>query len=137
MKPRVYELSPEEVRQVLGVIESYGVNEVEVENLASFLDDMIESPKERLEYARRLLNEGNVDKAVLVVGDGTGTLIVKIENVAEIRVFVREYEKLMRALGLRGGDRVKLIAQGGPRRRYTRRTLRRSLVFLCSKRGSS
>lgn len=113
MKPRVYELSPEEVRQVLGVIESYGVNEVEVENLASFLDDMIESPKERLEYARRLLNEGNVDKAVLVVGDGTGTLIVKIENVAEIRVFVREYEKLMRALGLRGGDRVKLIAQGG------------------------
>lgn len=102
MRPRVYELSPDKVRQVFGVIESYGVNEVEVENLASLLDDMIESPKERLEYARRLIKEGNVDKAVLVVGDGSGSLVVKIENVAEIRVFVKEYERLMRDIGIAG-----------------------------------
>lgn len=102
MRPRVYELSPDKVRQVFGVIESYGVNEVEVENLASLLDDMIESPKERLEYARRLIKEGNVDKAVLVVGDESGSLVVKIENVVEIRVFVKEYERLMRDIGIAG-----------------------------------
>lgn len=92
----------------MGVIESYGVNEVEVENFVFFLDDMIEFFKEWLEYVCRFFNEGNVDKVVFVVGDGIGMFIVKIENVVEIRVFVREYEKLMRVLGL-WGDRVKLI----------------------------
>lgn len=91
----MYEITPEKVGEIFEGLENYGIVEVDVENVASILDDMLDSTEKKLEYAREKLKDGNVDKAVLVVRDGTGTLIVKIENVIEIRAVLRDYEKLI------------------------------------------
>jgi len=76
------------------------VVEMEVQNAASLFDDMLDSKEERLRYAREKLEDGNVDKAFLVVKDDIGTLVIKIENVVEIRVVLVDYEKLIGELKL-------------------------------------
>ncbi|NJE48518.1 hypothetical protein [Thermococcus sp. 9N3] len=100
MEVKVYNLSPDFARKVLDDIERYGVAGVYVENRVSLLDDMLKSDEEKLKYAREKVNEGNVDKAVLVVRDGTGTLVINVENVVEIRVELEKYEKLLREAGV-------------------------------------
>ncbi|ASJ09234.1 hypothetical protein A3L11_08340 [Thermococcus siculi] len=96
MEPRIHEIPPEKVRGIFEELERYGMVNIEVENLASLFDDMLDSTEERLRYAREKLEEGNVDKAVLVVKDGRGILVVKIENVVEIRAELEDYGRLMR-----------------------------------------
>ena len=91
----VHDLPPEFAREVLENIERYGIVAVDVENRVSIIDDMLESEEEKLRYAREKVREGNVDRAVLVVRDGRGTLIIKVENVVEIRVELREYGRLL------------------------------------------
>ncbi|GAB6135297.1 hypothetical protein [Thermococcus prieurii] len=100
MDVNVYNLSPDFARKVLDDIERYGIVSVDVENKVSLLDDMLKSDGEKLKYAREKVKEGNVDKAVLVVRDGTGTLVINVENVVEIRVELGEYEKLLREAGV-------------------------------------
>ncbi len=100
MEPRIYEIAPEKAREIFGRLENYGIVKVEVENVASLFDDMLDSMEEKLRYAREKLENGNVDKAVLVVKDDTGTLVIKMENVVEIRAVLGDYEKLIEELKL-------------------------------------
>ncbi|ASJ04630.1 hypothetical protein [Thermococcus barossii] len=103
MGPEVYPLTREKALHVLGSIEDYGVVSVDVDNAASILDDILDSNSRKLQYARRILDDGNVDKAVLVVRDNEGILVIKMENVVEIRVVVRNYRRLMQDLSLEVG----------------------------------
>ncbi|NJE10357.1 hypothetical protein [Thermococcus sp. MAR1] len=96
MEPMIYPLTPEKALRILDVIEKYGVMSVDVDNVASILDDMLYSNAEKLQYARRIISEGNVDKAVLVVRDDTGILVIKMENVVEIRVAIKDYLRLIK-----------------------------------------
>ncbi len=100
MNVKTYNLPPDFARNVLEDIEHYGVVTVDVENRVSLLDDMLKSDDEKLRYARDKVNGGNVDKAVLVIRDGMGTLVINVENVVEVRVELREYEKLLREAGV-------------------------------------
>ena len=95
MEPEVYEISPERVPEIFERLDGYGVTGVDVENTASLFDDMLESGEEKLRYARERLANGNIDKALLVVRNGVGTLVVKMENVVEIRVTLRDYKRLL------------------------------------------
>ncbi|ACJ16196.1 hypothetical protein TON_0708 [Thermococcus onnurineus NA1] len=101
MEPRVYEVPVERVREVFGRIEEYDLLSVDVENEASVIDDMLGSEEGKLRYVREKLDDGNIDSAVLVVRDGTGTLVVKMENVITIRATVRNYERLIEEFGLK------------------------------------
>ncbi|NJE02994.1 hypothetical protein [Thermococcus sp. MV11] len=103
MEPVIYPLTPEKALSILDVIEDYGVVSVDVDNAASLLDDMLEPNTKKLQYARRILGEGNVDKAVLVVRDNAGILVIKMENVVEMRVVVRDYRRLIEDLSLNAG----------------------------------
>ncbi|ASA77534.1 hypothetical protein [Thermococcus sp. 5-4] len=103
MEPMIYQLTPEKALSILDVIENYGVVSVDVDNAASILDDMLDSNAEKLQYARRILDDGNVDKAVLVVRDDAGVLVIKMENVVEIRVTVRDYSRLIEEFALKQG----------------------------------
>ena len=100
MDVKTYNLSPDFARKVLEDIERYGVVAVDVENRVSIIDDMLESDEEKLKYAREKVKEGNVDRAVLVVRDGRGTLTINVENVVEIRVELEKYEELLREAGV-------------------------------------
>ncbi|AHL22270.1 hypothetical protein [Thermococcus nautili] len=100
MDVKTYNLPPDFARKAIEDIERYGIVAVDVENRVSLLDDMLKSDEEKLKYAREKVKEGNVDKAVLVVRDGIGTLVINVENVVEIRVELGEYEKLLREAGV-------------------------------------
>ncbi len=100
MELRVYEIAPEKAKEIFERLEEYGIVEIEVENVASLFDDMLDSKEEKLRYAREKLEDGNVDKALLVVKDDTGTLVIKIENVVEIRAVLRDYKRLIGELKL-------------------------------------
>jgi hypothetical protein len=95
VEPEVYKLPPEKVKEIFEGLEEYGIIDVEVENLASLFDDMLESTEDRLDYARKMLEDGNVDDAALVVKDGKGILVVKIENVVEIRAELEDYKRIL------------------------------------------
>ncbi len=97
---QMYEIPVEKVIGIFDSVEDYGIVGVEVENVASILDDMLQSEEEKLSYAREKLEEGNIDGAVMVVKGDIGTLIIKIENVVEIRIKLREYKKLIENLNL-------------------------------------
>ncbi|CAD5244273.1 conserved protein of unknown function [Thermococcus camini] len=103
MEPVIYPLTPEKVLSILDVIEDYGVISVDVDNAASILDDMLYSNAEKLQYARRILDNGNVDKAVLVVRDRGGVIVIKMENVVEIRVAIKDYSMLIEDFALNQG----------------------------------
>ena len=100
MESEVYEIPPEKVPEIFERLGGYGITNIDVENAASLFDDMLESREEKLRYAREKLANGNIDKALLVVRDDTGTLVIKIENVVEIRVMLRDYETLIEELKL-------------------------------------
>jgi len=103
MEPIVYSLAPERALKILDAVEEYGVVSVDVQNAVSILDDMLDSDTKKLQYARGILNNGNVDKAFLVVRDNEGILIVKVENVVEIRISVKDYHRLIEDLPLKAG----------------------------------
>ncbi len=100
MDLQMYEIPVEKVIGIFESVEDYGIVGVEVENVASILDDMLQSEEEKLSYAREKLEEGNIDRAVMVVRGDIGTLTIKIENVVEIRIKLREYKKLIENLNL-------------------------------------
>ncbi len=100
MEPRLYPIPPGRAREVLSRIRDYGVLRVEVENLASLFDDMLASDDARLKYALERLDDGNIDRAVLVVKGETAVLVIKMETIMEIRVALRDYERLLKDLGL-------------------------------------
>jgi hypothetical protein len=95
MEPCAYDVRADKMPRIFEKIENYEILNIEVENAASLLDDMLNSLEEKMGYIRRLLVEGNVDKDVLVVRDGKGLLVFKMENVVEIRIIVRDYKVLM------------------------------------------
>ena len=103
MSPVTYPINPEKARDIFDAIALYGIVSVDVENAASILDDMLESDSERLRYARRILDNGKIDKAVLVLRGDEGVFIIKLENVAEIRVTVRNYSRLIEEFALSQG----------------------------------
>ncbi|HDZ36174.1 MAG TPA: hypothetical protein ENH81_04600 [Thermococcus sp.] len=103
MQPVVHPLAPEEAMKIFDAIEEYNVVSVDVQNAVSLLDDMIESEAKKLQYARRVLNNGNVDKAFFVVRGNEGILVIKMENVVEIRVSVGDYRRLIEDLSLNVG----------------------------------
>ncbi|MCD6372255.1 MAG: hypothetical protein J7L37_01700 [Thermococcus sp.] len=103
MEPVVYPLDTEKALSIFGTIERYNIVSVDVQNSVSILDDMLDSDAKRLQYARRILNNGNVDKAFLVVKDNEGILVIKMENIVEIRVTVRDYQRLIGDLSLKAG----------------------------------
>ena len=103
MEPIVYSLAPERALKILDAVEEYGVVSVDVQNAVSILDDMLDSDTKKLQYARGILNNRNVDKAFLVVRDNEGILIVKVENVVEIRISVKDYHRLIEDLPLKAG----------------------------------
>ncbi|NJE84374.1 hypothetical protein E3E23_00745 [Thermococcus sp. CX2] len=95
MEPTIYNVPLGKIREIFEGIEKYGIVGIDTENEASLLDDMLQSDKERLKYAREKLDDGTIDSALLVVKDGTGTLVVKMENIITIRVTVGDYGRLI------------------------------------------
>ena len=103
MNPVIYPVDPEKALDIFNAIARYGIVRVDVENAASILDDMLGSEGEKLRYARRILDNGNIDKAVLVLREGEGIFIIKMENVVEIRVTVWDYSRLIEEFALNQG----------------------------------
>ena len=103
MEVKVYSVPLEKLGRLIDTMESYGIVNVDVENAASIFDDMTKSDAERLRYARRILSEGNVDKAVLVVRGERGVLVIKMENVVEVRVDLKDYRRIIEDFALKQG----------------------------------
>lgn len=95
MEPTIYNVPLGKIREISEGIEKYGIVGIEIENEASLFDDMLQSDKERLKYAREKLDDRTIDSALLVVKDGTGTLVVKMENIIRIHVTVGDYGRLI------------------------------------------
>ncbi|MBO8174552.1 MAG: hypothetical protein H0Z18_04775 [Thermococcus sp.] len=96
-KVEVYGIScgKEGIIKMFERIIQYGLVDIDVENRASFLDDMLKSTEDKLRYAIQKLEENDVDTARFVIKDGTGVLIVKIEDVITIRATIKEYKKFI------------------------------------------
>ncbi|WP_042680757.1 hypothetical protein [Thermococcus paralvinellae] len=73
----------------------YGLVDIDVENRASLVDDMLKSSEDKLRYAIQKLEENDVDTARLVIKGDVGVLIVKIEDVITIRATIKEYKKFI------------------------------------------
>ncbi len=62
------------------------IKEIDVEHAASIVDDQISTQKERIEYAIRKLEENDPDDIRLVIKEDEAVLIIKIENIIDIRI---------------------------------------------------
>jgi len=98
MEVQIHEIPADFAKKIVENAEKYGVVNVDVENRASLLDDMLDSKEEKLRYAQEKMEEGNVDKAVLVVRDGRGMLVINIEDVVEIRIELEDYKSILEQL---------------------------------------
>jgi len=98
MDVRITEVPADFAREIVENAEKYGVISVDVENRVSLLDDMLDSKEERLQYALEKMKESNVDKAVLVVRDGRGMLVINLEDVVEIRIELDDYKSVLEQL---------------------------------------
>ena len=98
MEVQIHEIPADFAKKIVENAERYGVVNVDVENRASLLDDMLDSKEEKLRYAQEKIEEGNVDKAVLVVRDGRGMLVINIEDVVEIRIGLQDYKSILEQL---------------------------------------
>ena len=100
MNVQKHELPPAFAREVLEHAEEYGISNIDVENRVSILDDMLSFREDKLAYALKKLDEGRIGKAVLIIKEGRGTLVIKVENVIEIRAELEDYSKILeRATG--------------------------------------
>lgn len=104
MEPTIYNVPLGKIREISEGIEKYGIVGIEIENEASLFDDMLQSDKERLKYAREKLDDRTIDSALLVVKDGTGTLVVKMENIIMIHVTAGDYGRLIEDFELNRGE---------------------------------
>ncbi|WP_457751434.1 hypothetical protein [Thermococcus sp.] len=95
---QIHKMPADFAKRIVENAEKYGVVNIDLENRASLLDDMLDSKEEKLQYAREKMKEGNVDKAVLVVRDGRGILVINIEDVVEIRIEIEDYKSILEQL---------------------------------------
>ncbi len=96
----MYEIKPQAVRRIFEKPQDYGLLEIDVENAASILDDMLKDESQKRNYALRLMEENSIDWARLIITDDGGVIVVKIGNVVSIRARVREYGKIIGQFGL-------------------------------------
>ena len=96
-KVRIYETTceKEDIIKMFEEMIQYGLVDIDVENRASFLDDMLKSTEDKLRYAIQKLEENDVDTARFVIKGDVGVLIVKIEDVITIRATIKEYKKFI------------------------------------------
>ncbi|WP_324735811.1 hypothetical protein VFC49_01065 [Thermococcus sp. SY098] len=92
---KIYEIRKDNIRAMLKKIAEYNLADIEVENRASFLDDMLKSTEDRLRYALQKLEENDADTAKFIIKSNVGMLIVKIEDVITIRVTIKDYKKFV------------------------------------------
>ena len=85
----------EDIIRMFERISKYGLVDIDVENRASFLDDMLKSTEDKLRYALQKLEDNDVDTARFVIKDNTGMLIVKTEDIITIRATIMEHEKFI------------------------------------------
>ena len=101
--PRVYPIKEvEKLKEVLETISDYKLLDIEIENRASFLDDMLESKDEKLKYAMKKLEENEVEDAKLVLKGSNAVLVLKIEDVISIRFVFEDVQSIAQALGISG-----------------------------------
>ncbi|WP_056933423.1 hypothetical protein [Thermococcus barophilus] len=70
---KIYEIRKDNIRAMLKEIAEYNLADIEVENRASLVDDMLKSPGDRLRYALQKLKENDVDTARFVIKDDAGS----------------------------------------------------------------
>ncbi len=92
---KIYETRKDDIRSMLKKIAEYNLADIEVENRASFLDDMLKSTEDRLKYALQKLEENDADTAKFIIKSDVGMLIVKIEDVITIRATIKDYKKFL------------------------------------------
>ncbi|WP_394325663.1 hypothetical protein [Thermococcus thioreducens] len=103
MKAGIYPIDPEKALDIFDTIARYGIVGVDVENAASIFDNMLDSNAEKLHYARRILDSGKIDRAVLVLREDGGVFIIKVENVVDIRITIRDALRLIKDFSLSQG----------------------------------
>ncbi|KPU62456.1 hypothetical protein EP1X_08905 [Thermococcus sp. EP1] len=100
---RVYPIKDiEKLKEVIENVLDYGVLDVEIENRASLLDDMLDRKDEKLKYAMKKLGENDIGEARLVLKEGKAILVLKIENVISIRFVLEDVQNIIKALGISG-----------------------------------
>lgn len=100
---RVYPIKDiEKLKEVIENVLDYGVLDVEIENRASLLDDMVDRKDEKLKYAMKKLGENGIGEARLVLKEGKAILVLKIENVISIRFVLEDVQNIIKALGISG-----------------------------------
>lgn len=100
---RVYPIKDiEKLKEVIENVLDYGVLDVEIENRASLLDDMVDRKDEKLKYAMKKLGENDIGEARLVLKEGKAILVLKIENVISIRFVLEDVQNIIKALGISG-----------------------------------
>jgi len=82
----IYEIKiPKE--KLIEIIRSHiKIKDIDVEHAASIVDDQLSSKEEKIEYAIRKLEENEPNEIKLVIKESEAVLIVKIENIINIRV---------------------------------------------------
>ncbi|USG99954.1 hypothetical protein K1720_00230 [Thermococcus argininiproducens] len=99
---KVYPIKDSErLKEVIKKVSNYNLLDVEVENRASLLDDMLKNKDERLEYVLQKLEENEIDEAKVVVRDDSVIITLKIEDVILIR-FVFGNHNILKELGISG-----------------------------------
>ncbi|NJE26691.1 hypothetical protein E3E22_08695 [Thermococcus sp. MV5] len=92
----------DKLKEVIGNVLDYGLLDVEIENRASLLDDMLNRKDEKLKYAMKKLGENGIDEARLVLKEGKAILVLKIENVISIRFVLEDVQNIIKALEISG-----------------------------------
>ncbi|MPW38257.1 hypothetical protein GBV73_00820 [Thermococcus sp. 101 C5] len=102
-EPRVYLIKEiKKLKEFLEKVSDYKLLDIEIENRASLLDDMLESKDEKLKYAMKKLEENEIDEAKLVLKGGNALLVLKIEDVISIRLVFEDAHGVIQALEING-----------------------------------